>query len=136
MKRCASLAILADYIGDAAAGRLAACFGGTMVKIPKRRAGVTWTRLAAAIGAEAAATLVETHAGEALYIARNADDEKRVRHAEVLARLRAGESPTAIARSYSWTAVYSERWVRRIRANHTASEQMTLFRAESLPAEK
>lgn len=131
MKRCASLAILADYIGDAAAGRLAACFGGTMVKIPKRRAGVTWTRLAAA-----SAPMVETHAGEALYIARNADDEKRVRHAEVLARLRAGESPTAIARSYSWTAVYSERWVRRIRANHTASEQMTLFRAESLPAEK
>lgn len=117
MKRCTSLALLAEYIGDAATVRLSATFGGTELKIPVRSAGRTWSKLLGAIGQEAAAALVESFAGETLYIPRNAADEMRQRRAEILAALEAGETPADIARRMTFTIRYSERWVRKIAAD-------------------
>ena len=112
--RGGTLPVLADYIGDEAAGRLAAAFGGCQIKIPKRHHGVWWQRLAEAIGEREAAELCRAFGGESLYIPRNAAASREALRRLVLQRLRAGETYGQIARTVELRFRYSERGLRKL----------------------
>ena len=137
MHKIGTIATLAEYIGDAAASRLCAALGGCQVKIPKRRDGVWWDRLVAAIGPRDAEELCTAFAGESLYIPRNAADERAARRQAVLDGLAAGMTFAEIARSLEFRVRYSERGLRKLVAGivpDDAGVQMKL--AEWLPAEE
>lgn len=127
MSRIASLVTFVEYLGESATARLIAHFGGRQIKIPVTRSGKTWGGLVMALGEEGAAKLIENFRGEALYIPKNDADEVRARHAEVKARLANGEKPADISRDMTYTARYSERWIRAIAAREEQSPQGRLF---------
>lgn len=122
MKHCVSLAILSDYIGSTATARLVEVAGGETLKIPKRRTGSVWCRLAGAMGEEGAGALVDNFGGEGLYIATNHAAAVAQRRTEV-ARLRAqGKSFADIARSLKVTTTYTERGVRKLAGGAHAAQ--------------
>lgn len=112
--RPASLQLLAEYIGEAAAGRLAQAFGGTSLKVPRRCVGKQWRALLDALGEGAASELIAAFGGEHLYIARNAAQERAALRARVLHRLARGESLREIALTETVAVRYTERALRRL----------------------
>jgi hypothetical protein len=114
MHKIGTIATLAEYVGEAAAARLCAALGGCQVKIPKRRDGVWWDRLVAAIGPRDAEELCSAFGGESLYIPRNAADGRAARRQAVLDCLAAGMTFAEIARSLEFRVRYSERGLRKL----------------------
>lgn len=106
--------MLAEYIGEEAAARLADAFGGCQVKVPKRRDGVWWARLVEAIGERDAEELCRIFGGESIYIPRNASSGREELRRLVLRRLAAGETFAEIARSLEFRVRYSERGLRKL----------------------
>lgn len=121
MKHCVSLSILCDYIGPTATARLVEVAGGETLKIPKRRAGRVWAKLAQAMGTDGAGNLVDNFGGEGLYIATNHAATVAQRRAEVARLRQQGHSFAEIARSFKVTTTYTERGVRKLAgASHSA----------------
>jgi len=120
LKKCVQLALLTDYIGQEAALKAARILGGSTFRVPARARGKSWLLLAEALGETAARAMVENYSGEQVYIARNAREEQRLNHAEVIRRLEAGETVAEVARSFNYQARYSDRWIRKI---HEKSRQ-------------
>ncbi len=116
MKRVASIELLAEYIGAAAAVALVREFGGLSIKVPKRPAGRVWARLVDAMGEQGASDLVDSFGGEGLYIARNAVEEREQRRQQIAALAAQGKTFAQIARMYTYAARYTERGIRRILA--------------------
>jgi len=145
LKRVASIELLAEYIGAAAAVALVREFGGLSIKVPKRPAGRVWARLVDAMGEQGASDLVDSFGGEGLYIARNAVEELEQRRQQIAALAAKGKSYAQIARMYTYAARYTERGIRRILAStpgdvHTPRRtghhpnQMGLLHADGSPA--
>lgn len=123
--RTGTLSALAEYIGDAAAARLASAFGGCQVKVPKQRRGVWWDRLVGALGEREAAELCRAFGGESLYIPRSAEASREGLRRLVLQRLRAGESYGQIARTVELRFRYSERGLRKLVEGAAAGRKAT-----------
>ena len=104
--------------------RFMALFAGTSVTFPKTPRGPFFAQLARALGNEAAERLRLRYAGEAIYVPRNANEERARRNAEIAARIAAGESPAYVARTYRAMASLSERHIRRIVEQVEAATQV------------
>lgn len=107
---------LQEILGETAAQRFVDVFAATAVTFPKSPSGPFFARLVHLAGQDAAERLRLRFAGETIYVPRNATDERKRRDSEISARLAAGESPAAIARSYRTVTRLSVRHVQRIAA--------------------
>lgn len=107
---------LQDLLGVVAAQRFIDVFAATVVTVPKHPTGAFFGRLVQLAGPEAAERLRLRFAGETIYVPLNVADERKRRDDEIAARLAAGESPAAIARSYRTMTRLSIRHVQRIAA--------------------
>lgn len=119
--RVAGLALLSEYIGDAAASRLRAYWGGCQIKVPKSMSGVWWQRLVETLGERDAAELCEVFGGETLYIPRNAAEERDELRRRVKDLLDAGMSYVEIARRLTFQVRYTERGLRKLMEKRVAA---------------
>jgi hypothetical protein len=108
---------IAEVIGEEAALRLARAFGGIELYVPAK-VGHNHP-ITVAIGAEAAATLVEHYHGTEISIARTGERHHRVRALASTGRL----TKKAIARETG----YTERWVYKLLSDDEEGEQPDLF---------
>ncbi|MCX7691778.1 MAG: hypothetical protein N2055_00050 [Tepidimonas taiwanensis] len=119
--RVAGLTMLAEYLGDAVAESLRVHFGGTQLRVPRRRVGKAWDALVRCLGETAAAEMADTFGGEVLYIPRNAADERLARRAQVAQRLAQGQTYAQIARELVFLVRYTERGLRKLMEKYPAS---------------
>jgi len=119
---------MADHIGDGPAMRLVTHFGGLDIHIPKRARGRLYDDLLRIMGEGTTDELVRIFGGERLYITKDAKAAKAV-HQKIIAEKRAaGESWQQVAKSYTFTSRFSERWVRKLGgADERVSQQVSLF---------
>ena len=113
--------MLAEYLGDEAAGRLRTAWGGCPIKVPKGKTGIWWQRLVATLGEREAAELCEAFGGETLYIPRNAAEERDAMRRRVKDLLDAGLSYVEIARRLTFQVRYTERGLRKLMEKRVAA---------------
>lgn len=119
--RVAGLTMLAEYLGDEAAGKLRTAWGGCPIKVPKGKAGLWWRRLVETLGERDAAELCEVFGGETLYIPRNAAEERDAMRRRVKELLEAGLSYVEIARRLTFQVRYTERGLRKLMEKRVAA---------------
>lgn len=91
---------------------LQSAYGGMPFPFPVHCRGLTFERLATAVGRDAAVRLCARFGGERIDIPTGASAERSRRRAEIVARVAAGESVITIARTFRC----STRWVRILAA--------------------
>lgn len=96
--------------------RFLAVFAGSTIYFPKRREGEFYTKLVRVVGPDAAETVRQHFAGQHVAIPCGSGEIRKERDLEVVARLRTGESPEQVARTYSYSAKLSPSAIRSIKA--------------------
>lgn len=112
-------------LGESTATRLFAVFAGTTVTFPLSRAGPSFVALSKVIGPGASERLCERFGGEQVYVPRNTAADRDRRNEEIAARVAAGDSYEAIARTYGTTAINVRRIVKAAAAKEAAANGST-----------
>jgi Mor family transcriptional regulator len=109
--------------------RLVTHMGGLDIHIPKRPRGKLHAELMRVMGDSTTAELMRVFGGERLYIAKDAKAAKAMHQCIIAERRAKGQPWQQIAREYTFTATFSERWVRKLGGGDTTppSPQSGLF---------
>ncbi|TYO91440.1 hypothetical protein [Oceanicella actignis] len=136
MALCATMEMLAEYVGPKTALKLAEAFGGTDLRVPRRRAGNTWAKLVSALGDEEAARFVHLFSGERIYVPTNADGQREQLRNAIIRELRNGRSPEEVVANVRTIGPVSVRHVRRIARNVRQEIEARQMQFASLPPKK